>query len=184
MNVQFTNDRWSNKKYWNIVNSFRIKNMNGSFSFSYLWFITKTMVKIRIFCFFNFVFLWILGIGAQQMSPFYGYQTNNGIRESLLAINAFCGMWKTLYSINLLIKNNNQFIIKKNRSNLFTFNGICSDKSMFLQFCQSKWIDNTNFACMYGQYGLYNPLFPGIFMKQWFLKNKSNYYLFRIRWHY
>ncbi|KAI2809224.1 hypothetical protein BLOT_000371 [Blomia tropicalis] len=48
------------------------------------------MVKIRIFCFFNFVFLWILGIGAQQMSPFYGYQTNNGIRESLLAINAFC----------------------------------------------------------------------------------------------
>lgn len=50
-------------------------------------------MKMRFFgVLMIFLFCALLGTSNQQLSSLLGYQTSSGVREALLALNAFCGM--------------------------------------------------------------------------------------------
>ena len=54
--------------------------------------------KCLIYC--HMILLWIVIVTTAQQYSFHGYQTNSGVREALLAVNAFCGKYLNMTNLS------------------------------------------------------------------------------------
>lgn len=111
-------------------------------------------MKMRFFGFLMiFLFCALLGTSNQQLSSLLGYQTSSGVREALLALNAFCGM---LYFWSFWDNNHTSLY----RQHLLTTNKPEHAEPVLSVIGQPERGDRADTASLYDQHSLHCVLYP------------------------